>query len=426
MEKALSGIRILDMTHVQAGPTASQIMAWLGADVIKFEPPTGDVTRAQLRDVPNADSLYFTMLNCNKRSITVNMKNPIGKEVFMGLVKKCDVLMENFGPGVLDRLGFSWETVHKINPRIVMASIKGFGSSGPYANFKAYENVAQAMGGSMSTTGFMDGPPLVTGAQIGDSGTGLHFVIGILAALHQRHRTGKGQYVECAMMDSVMNLCRVKFRDHQRLTRGQLAEYSVATDGLNETPRAGNDSGGGQLGNAIKCKPGGPNDYLYVVVQEAVWNALANRIGGETLANDPRFATIGERRKNQNEMWQMLNDFASRYTKRELMGILNEIDVPCGPIMSTEDLANDEHVRLREMYVELDHPQRGKWYNIGMPIKLSDSPAEIKRSPLLGEHTEDILREVLGYDDLEIAALKEAGAFSKEPPKVAEYHPLRG
>jgi len=426
MEKALSGIRILDMTHVQAGPTASQIMAWLGADVIKFEPPTGDVTRAQLRDVPNADSLYFTMLNCNKRSITVNMKNPIGKEVFMGLVKKCDVLMENFGPGVLDRLGFSWETVHKINPRIVMASIKGFGSSGPYANFKAYENVAQAMGGSMSTTGFMDGPPLVTGAQIGDSGTGLHFVIGILAALHQRHRTGKGQYVECAMMDSVMNLCRVKFRDHQRLTRGQLAEYSVATDGLNETPRAGNDSGGGQLGNAIKCKPGGPNDYLYVVVQEAVWNALANRIGGETLANDPRFATIGERRKNQNEMWQMLNDFASRYTKRELMGILNEIDVPCGPIMSTEDLANDEHVRLREMYVELDHPQRGKWYNIGMPIKLSDSPAEIERSPLLGEHTEDILREVLGYDDLEIAALKEAGAFSKEPPKVAEYHPLRG
>ena len=426
MEKALSGIRILDMTHVQAGPTASQIMAWLGADVIKFEPPTGDVTRAQLRDVPNADSLYFTMLNCNKRSITVNMKNPIGKEVFMGLLKKCDVLMENFGPGVLDRLGFSWETVHKINPRIVMASIKGFGSSGPYANFKAYENVAQAMGGSMSTTGFMDGPPLVTGAQIGDSGTGLHFVIGILAALHQRHRTGKGQYVECAMMDSVMNLCRVKFRDHQRLTRGQLAEYSVATDGLNETPRAGNDSGGGQLGNAIKCKPGGPNDYLYVVVQEAVWNALANRIGGETLANDPRFATIGERRKNQNEMWQMLNDFASRYTKRELMGILNEIDVPCGPIMSTEDLANDEHVRLREMYVELDHPQRGKWYNIGMPIKLSDSPAEIERSPLLGEHTEIILREVLGYDDLEIAALKEAGAFSKEPPKVAEYHPLRG
>ena len=426
MDKALSGIRILDMTHVQAGPTASQLMAWLGADVIKFEPPTGDVTRGQLRDVPDADSLYFTMLNCNKRSITVNMKNPIGKEVFIGLIKKCDVLMENFGPRVLDRLGFSWEKVHEINPRIVMASIKGFGSSGPYADFKAYENVAQAMGGSMSTTGFPDGSPLVTGAQIGDSGTGLHFVIGILAALLHRQRTGKGQYVECAMMDSVMNLCRVKFRDHQRLMHGPLGEYSVPTEGLKDTPRAGNDSGGGQLGNAIKCKPGGPNDYLYVVVQEAVWNALAARVGGEDLAKDSRFATISERRKNQNEMWRLLNEFASRHTKRDLMAMLNEIDVPCGPIMSTNDLANDEHVKLRQMYVELDHPQRGKWYNVGMPIKLSDSPADIKRSPLLGEHTDEILRDVLGYGDTEIASLREAGAFSKEPPKIAQYHPLRG
>jgi len=426
MDKALSGIRILDMTHVQAGPTASQLMAWLGADVIKFEPPTGDVTRGQLRDIASADSLYFTMLNCNKRSITVNMKNPVGKEVFIALLKKCDVVMENFGPGVIDRLGFSWEKIHEINPRVVMASIKGFGSSGPYADFKAYENVAQAMGGSMSTTGVPDGSPFVTGAQIGDSGTGLHLVIGILAALHHRNRTGKGQYVEVAMMDSVMNLCRVKFRDHQRLTRGPLAEYSVPTEGVKATPRAGNDSGGGQLGNTIKCKPGGPNDYLYVVVQEAVWEKLAKRISGESLAKDPRFSTIAERRKNQKEMWRMLNEFASNYTKRELMAIFNEIDVPCGPIMSTEDLANDEHVKLREMYIELDHPERGKWWNVGMPIKLSDSPAEISRSPLLGEHTEEILREVLGFGQMEIDAFKDAGAFSKEPPKVAEYHPLRG
>ncbi|MEW5708271.1 MAG: formyl-CoA transferase [Pseudomonadota bacterium] len=425
MDKALSGFRILDMTHVQAGPTASQLLAWLGADVIKLEPPTGDVTRGQLRDVPNADSLYFTMLNCNKRSITVNLKNPMGKEVLTDLIKRCDVLMENFGPGVLDRLGFSWEKVRQINPRIVMASIKGFGSSGPYADFKAYENVAQAMGGSMSTTGFPDGPPLVTGAQIGDSGTGLHLAIGILAALHHRNRTGRGQYVEVAMMDGVMNLCRVKFRDHQRLQRGPLPEYSVPTQGLKATPRAGNDSGGGQLGNAIKCKPGGPNDYLYVVVQEAVWEALANRVGGEALAKDPRFATIGERRKNQVEMWRILNEFASKYTKWELMKILNELDVPCGPIMSTEDLMNDEHVKLREMVVELDHPQRGKWYNVGMPIKLSDSPAEIKRSPLLGEHTDEILAEVLGYTQDHIDSLREAGAFSKQPAKVPEYHEPR-
>src|ERR1700676_398398 len=236
--EALKGIRILDMTHVQAGPTCSQLLAWMGADVIKLESPAGDATRAQLRDVPNADSLYFTMLNCNKRSITVNMKSPESKAAFVELLKKSDIVMENFGPGVLDRLGFPWEKIHEINPRVVMGSIKGFGSSGPYADFKAYENVAQAMGGAMATTGFMDGPPLVTGAQIGDSGTGLHFVIGILAALHQRQRTGKGQFVEVAMMDSVMNLCRVKFRDHQRLSRGSLAEYSMPTEGLKDTPRS--------------------------------------------------------------------------------------------------------------------------------------------------------------------------------------------
>jgi formyl-CoA transferase len=418
--EALKGFRILDMTHVQAGPTASQLMAWMGADVIKLEPPTGDVTRGQLRDVPNADSLYFTMLNCNKRSITLNMKSPEGNQVVVELLKKSDVVMENFGPGVIDRLGFSWEKVHKINPRIVMASIKGFGSTGPYADFKAYENVAQAMGGGMSTTGVPEGPPFVTGAQIGDTGTGLHLVIGILGALHQRNRTGEGQYVEVAMMDGVMNLCRVKFRDHQRLTRGGLSEYSVPTkQGMGDVPRAGNDSGGGQLGNAIHCKPHGPNDWLYVVVQEVVWDALAARIGGEGFAKDARYATIGERRKNQNEVWKKLNEFAAGYSKRELMAILNDLDVPCGPIMGTADLANDEHVRGRQMWVELDHPQRGRWFNVGMPIKLSASPPRIERSPLLGEHTEEVLRTVLGYDDSKIANLKQAGAFSAPPKKAA-------
>ena len=422
--EALKGIRILDMTHVQAGPTCSQLLAWMGADVIKFEPPQGDATRGQLRDVPNADSLYFTMLNCNKRSITVNMKAPEGKAVFVDLLKKCDIIMENFGPGVLDRLGFTWEKIHEVNPKIVMGSIKGFGSTGPYAEFKAYENVAQAMGGAMSTTGIPAGPPYVTGAQIGDSGTGLHLAIGLLGALHQANRTGKGQYVEVAMMDGVMNLCRVKFRDHQRLTRQSLSEYSVPTQqGMGDVPRAGNDSGGGQLGNAIKCKPGGPNDYLYIVVQEAVWEPLAKLIGpvvgAPDLATDARFAKIGDRRKNQNAMWAMIEKFASGYTKREFMAILNPIDVPCGPIMSTEDLATDEHIRGRDMWVELDHPQRGKWFNVGMPIKLSDSPAVIKRSPTLGEHTDEVLKQVLGYDDTKVSALKAAGAFSAPPKKAA-------
>ena len=412
MDKALSDVRILDMTHVQAGPTSSQLMAFLGADVIKLESPMGDATRKQLRDVPDADSLYFTMLNCNKRSITVNLKNDKGKEVFTKLVETCDVLMENFGPGVLDRLGFGWESVHEINPRIVMASIKGFGSDGPYAAFKAYENIAQAMGGAMGTSGTFDGPPVATGAQIGDSGTGVHLMAGILAALLQRERTGRGQYVECAMMDCVMNLARVKWRDHQRLQHGPLSEYSVQ-EFEDYTPRAGNDSGGGQLGNAIQCKPGGLNDYLYVVVQEHVWNALAELIGGEELAKDSRFAKIDARRQNQGDMWTLLTEFASDYTKRELMAIFNEINVPCGPVMSTMDLANDEHVKHREMYVEVDHPERGKWYNLGCPLKLSDSPVEIVRSPLLGEHTDEILSEVLGYEGSEIDGLKEAGAFTK-------------
>ena len=412
MDKALSGIRVLDMTHVQAGPTSSQLMAFLGADVIKVESPWGDATRKQLVDIPGADSLYFTMLNCNKRSITLNLKNERGKEIFANLIECCDVVMENFGPGVLNRLGFGWEQVQKINPRIIMASIKGFGTEGPYAAFKAYENVAQAMGGAMSTSGLQGGPPVVTGAQIGDSGTGVHLMAGILAAIIQRERTGRGQYVECAMMDCVMNLVRVKWRDHQRLDHGPLAEYS-SQDFEDFTPRAGNDSGGGQLGNAIQCKPGGPNDYLYVVVQEHVWNALADRIGGGELVNDPRFIDIDVRRANQGEMWDLLTEFASNHTKRELMEILNEIDVPCGPIMSTKDLANDEHVKLRDMYVELDHPQRGKWCNLGCPIKLSDSPVEVKRSPLLGEHTDEILSEVLDYGGEEIETLRAAGAFTR-------------
>jgi formyl-CoA transferase len=422
--EALKGVRILDMSHVQAGPTCSQLLAWMGADVIKFENPAGDATRGQLRDVPNADSLYFTMLNCNKRSITVNMKTAEGKQVFVDLLKECHILMENFGPGVLDRFGFTWEKIHEINPKIVMGSIKGFGSTGPYSDFKAYENVAQAMGGAMSTTGVPEGPPFVTGAQIGDSGTGLHLAIGLLAALRQAERTGQGQYVEVAMMDGVMNLCRVKFRDHQRLTRGGLSEFSVPThQGMGAVPRAGNDSGGGQLGNAIRCKPGGPNDFLYIVVQEAVWEPLANLIGPALgmpgLATDPKFAKIADRRKNQAEMWEIIGEFALKHTKRELMAILNPLDVPCGPIMSTEDLANDEHVRGRDMWVELDHPQRGKWFNVGMPIKLSASPAVIKRSPTLGEHTDEVLKQVLGYDEARIGALKQAGAFSLPPKKAA-------
>src|SRR5579875_3044895 len=228
--KALDGVRIVDMTHVQAGPSCTQILAWLGADVIKVElPGRGDITRGQLRDKPGVDSLYFTMLNCNKRSITLNTKTPEGKAIFTKLLESGDVLVENFGPGVLDRQGFPWEKIQQINPRMIYASIKGFGQ-GKFQDFKAYETIAQAMGGAMSTTGWEDGPPTSTGAQIGDSGSGIHLVAAILAALYQRDvHTGKGQRVVCAMQDAVLNLCRVKMRDQQRLARGPLPEYPNKT-----------------------------------------------------------------------------------------------------------------------------------------------------------------------------------------------------
>ena len=226
MGKALDGVRILDFTHVQSGPTCTQLLAWFGADVIKVERAgAGDVTREQLRDIPEVDSLYFTMLNHNKRSITLDTKSAAGKQMLEKLVKHCDVLVENFAPGALDRMGFTWERIQQLNPRMIVASVKGFGP-GPYEDCKVYENVAQCAGGSASTTGFDDGPPLVTGAQIGDSGTGLHLALGIVAALYQRNTTGRGQRVLAAMQDGVLNLCRVKLRDQQRLARtGVMKEY---------------------------------------------------------------------------------------------------------------------------------------------------------------------------------------------------------
>ena len=290
MSKALEGVRILDLGHVQAAPTATQLLAWMGADVIKVElPGRGDITRGQLQDVKGADSLYFTMLNSNKRSITINLKTPGGKKILEELVRRSDIVVENFGPGVLDRQGFTWARFQELNPRIIYASIKGFGP-GRYADFKAYENVAQCMGGAASTTGWDDGPPTVTGAQIGDSGTGMHLVAGILGALFQRERTGKGQRVEVAMTDAVLNLCRVKMRDQQRIMKGPLPEYPNKEFG-DAVPRAGNASGGGQPGAALRCAPGGPNDYIYVIIQPPCWAPLMKIVGREELITDPDYAT---------------------------------------------------------------------------------------------------------------------------------------
>ena len=415
---ALSGVRVLDMTHVQAGPTSSQLLAWMGADVIKFEPPgTGDITRQQLRHVKDQDSLYFTMLNANKRSITVNMKSKSGCEAFEALIKKCDVMMENFGPGVLDRFGYSFERIQEINPGIIYATLKGFGATGPYSQFKAYEPIAQAMAGSMACTGFPDGPPTITASQTGDTGTGLHLAIGILAALyHRTHNGGKGQLVEAAMQDSVMNLCRVKYRDHQRLMGGTggLSEYSQPTLGMTAVPRAGNDSGGGQLGNCIPCKPFGKDDYVYMVLQDAIFPQIATMVGGEALAADERFSKIGPRRENQAELWKLIGDFAKNYTKFELSALFNSKDFPCGPVLTTEDVSKDEHVRHRKMWVEIKDDKRNtSYFTVGMPVKLSEGLVpDILPAPLLGEHTNEILTQVCGFTDDQVAAMTADGAFT--------------
>lgn len=416
MSKALDGLRILDFTHVQSGPTCTQLLAWLGADVIKVERPgVGDATRKQLVDVEGADSLYFTMLNHNKRSLTLNSKNETGKQVLERLVKKCDVLVENFAPGALDRMGFGWERIQELNPRMIMASIKGFGP-GPYEDCKVYENVAQCAGGSASTTGFHDGLPMVTGAQIGDSGTGLHLALGITAALIQREKTGRGQRVLAPMQDSVLNLCRVKLRDQQRLDHGPLKEYSQHGEGVefgDATPRAGNDSGGGQPGRILKCKgwETDPNAYTYFITQAAVWQKICDVIGKPEWKEDADYATPPARLSRLNKVFDEIEKWTMTKTKFEVMDICNPIDIPVGPILSMKEIAEEPSLRESGTIVEVEHPERGSYLTVGCPIKMSDSKVEVTRSPLLGEHTDEILAEVLEYSATEIAEIRESGAI---------------
>jgi formyl-CoA transferase len=416
MGKALEGVRILDFTHVQSGPTCTQLLAWFGADVIKVERPgVGDITRGQLQDIPKVDSLYFTMLNHNKRSITLDTKNAHGKTVLERLIEECDVLVENFAPGVLDRMGFGWERIQAINPGMIVASIKGFGP-GPYEDCKVYENVAQCTGGAASTTGFRDDVPLVTGAQIGESGTGLHLALGIVTALFQRTTTGKGQKVTCAMQDGVLNLCRVKLRDQQRLGHGPLKEYSQFGEGVafgDAVPRAGNDSGGGQPGRILKCKgwETDPNAYIYFITQAPVWEAICDVIGEPAWKTDPDYATPAVRLPRLNAIFARIEAWTSTKDKFEAMEILNRHDIPCGPILSMKELAEDESLRATGTVVEVDHPARGKYLSVGNPIKLSDSPTDVTRSPLLGEHTMEILADVLKFDEAGIDAIKASGAI---------------
>jgi formyl-CoA transferase len=415
MGKALEGIRVLDMTHVQSGPTCTQILAWFGADVIKIERPgEGDPTRGQLRDIPGVDSLYFTMLNANKRSITLNPKTEVGSKIFTKLIEKCDVMVENFAPGAIDRMGFPWKRIQEINPRMIYASVKGFGP-GPYEDCKVYENVAQCTGGSASTTGEIGGFPMVTGAQIGDSGTGIHLVAGILAAIIHREKTGRGQRVTCAMQDTVLNLCRVKLRDQQRLKHGPLKEYPQYPNGKfgDAVPRAGNASGGGHPGWIVRCKgwETDPDAYIYVITQAQAFPALAKVIGHEDWLTDPDYGTPEARLPRLDKVFSEIEKWTMTMTKMDVMATLNPLEVPCGPILSMKEIAEEPALRATGTVVEVDHPKRGKYLTVGNPIKLSDSPSDVRRSPLLGEHTEEILRSVLGLSDDEIQVARQQKAI---------------
>jgi formyl-CoA transferase len=398
MSQALQGIRVIDMTHNQAGPACAQMLGFLGADVIKLEEPkAGDVARTVHADNKNSDSLFFLLFNANKRSLTLNLKTDEGKRLFKEVVKQSDVLIENFGPGAMERLGLGWDVLKELNPRLIYATIKGFGSYGPYAGFKSYEPVAQAMGGAMSVTGFPENPPTLVLPAIGDSGTGMQMAIGILAALQQRHNTGKGQHVEVSMQDAVVNIIRVSLRDHQR--QGRPME------------RHGNQLGHTVPGATYACAPGGPNDYVIVLAQPQMWKAMCGAMGQAELADDPRFATPDARWQNRDVLDSTVEEWTRKHTKHEVMRILGDAGVPCGACQDTGEVLADPHLKVREMIVDIDYPTRGVYQTVGCPVKMSHSPAEITRPPLLGEHTDEVLTALCGIDPDQLARLRAEGAI---------------
>jgi formyl-CoA transferase len=415
MTKPLDGIRIIDFTHVQAGPACTQLLGFYGADVIKVERPgAGDVTRSQLRDIPGADALYFTMLNGNKRSLTLDTKTPEGKEVLEKMIKVSDVMVENFGPGALDRMGFSWKRIQELNPKMILASVKGFSDGHSYEDLKVYENVAQCAGGAASTTGFWDGPPTVSAAALGDSNTGMHLAIGILTALMQREKTGRGQKVSCSMQDAVLNLCRVKLRDQQRLDKvGYLEEYPQYPHGSfsDVVPRGGNAGGGGQPGWVLKCKgwETDPNAYIYFTIQGHAWEPITKALGKPEWATDPAYMTAEARQDKIFDIFATIEDWLKDKTKYEAVDILRKFDIPCAPVLSMKELAESPDLRKSGSIVEVDHKVRGKYLTIGSPIKFSDLQIDVKPSPVLGEHTDEVLAD-LGYSKDDIAKLHAAKA----------------
>ncbi len=399
MGKALDGIRVIDMTHEQAGPSCTQMLAWLGADVIKVEMADGrgDRSRWLRRDDPDKDSYFFLLLNSNKKSVTLDLRQQKGKEVFKTLINSADIVVENRGPGAMERLGLGYEDLSKINPRLIYGSVKGYGSYGPYADYKCFEHVAQATSGAMSVTGWDDRPPSVSGPGVGDSGTGMHIVIGLLAALVQRNVTGKGQVVEVAMQEAVLNLTRVRFTG--TLKDGQ-------PEPRLEFPGRGHPMG---LGGLFPCAPGGPNDYVYMIIpaeNNVMFSAAVGVMDRQDLLEDPRFAGPSDRLDHSVDLFGIIKAWTEVREKRVVMEAFGEAGVPCGAVFDTAEVLNQPHLIERGVVTELVHPVRGKYTAIGSPVRLSDSQVELSRSPLYGEHSDEVFTTLGGMTQEEVDELR--------------------
>ena len=399
-QTALAGVRVIDLTQFEAGTSITETLAWLGADVIKVENPKGgEQGRSASSERPDADSYYFMLLNANKRSITLNLKDPRGKEMLRKLIKEADIFAENFAPGAIEKLGFSYEEVAKINPRIIYATVKGFGKGSPYEKNLAFDMIAQAAGGVMSITGERDGRPIKPGVTLGDTGTGLHAAIGVLAALFQRTVTGRGQKIEVAMQDAMVNYCRIAY------SRQLLTNKACERNGNSVV-----------LGNApcevFKCKPGGHNDYVFIYTSRATnahWERLCEVIGREDLKNDPRFKTPPMRGNHAAEINGEIEKWTKGFSKFEAMEKLGAMGVPCGAVMDTKELSDEPSMREREIFAEIDHPVRGKLTIPGWPVKMSDSYVKVTASPLLGADNVDVYDEILGLSKSDLNSLKKEG-----------------
>ena len=399
---ALSGIKVVDLTQFESGTSITGTLAWLGADVIKVENPKGgEQGRSASSERKDADSYYFMLLNANKKSVTLNLKSERGKEMLRQMIAKADIFAENFAPGAIERLGFSYEEVSAINPRIIYATVKGFGKGSPFENYLAFDMIAQAVGGIMSITGESDGRPLKPGVTLGDTGTGLHAVIGVLAALFQRTVTGRGQKVEVAMQDAMVNYCRIAYS--KQLMSNEACE------------RSGNAL---FLGNApcevFRCKPGGLNDYVFIYTSRAnniQWELLCDVIGRPELKEEPRYSTPIKRGDNVDEINKHVENWTSNFTKFEAMEKRGAVGVPCGAVMDTKELSDDSTMRDREIFVEVDHPVRGRVLMPGWPVKMTDSHVKVTASPLLGADSSEVYAEWLGLSPVELTALKSEGVI---------------